>query len=229
MTILKEILKSAAGIGLMFIIINGIVSNGQRKGKIMANLITGFFLMSLFAVCLLIDFNRKYFLRNIFFLGFSFIYMLIYLLYHSRLDFFSSNRNRESRLYFKEYLYIVYRNNNNLYGLKGKTGYYHGLSVFASKRSFHEDIITRINRKYTVEPDGDFIKTGEIILYDKKKIFHCFLINARSVGPLLETMDIRCVDGYSMEEFDRDIIFRLIINDKFVITKGENNEGATDN
>ena len=70
-------------------------------------------------------------------------------------------------------------------------------------------------------PPGEINRLGKITIKNRKAIYHCFYAKIPAVIDLNGFEEINVYDAaqYPMKELDKEIIYRVIINEKFDIEK----------
>jgi hypothetical protein len=124
------------------------------------------------------------------------------------------------KYYFTDYLYIVYRYENDICLLKKKDKYC-GLIFKIKAGEFHDSFIYKQNRKLGINSRIDSKKIGKVTFREKRKTYHCYQIR------LFEEQTIErleCVNAYQlvnmpMDEFDREILYRMILGEPFDLDK----------
>ncbi|MGB3997372.1 MAG: hypothetical protein WBL36_02780 [Bacilli bacterium] len=228
MDIIYPIIKSALGMGLIFFILNKAIKMLKIISKAWINISVGLLFAIVFGLSLLVDYrndNRDGLFFNIMFLAFALVFAISYALYYfiSRYgNIFASGRNLESKHYYRDFVYLVYRHGNLLYLKKDKSGFYGGVVSRAKKSRFLEDVIDDLIKETRVNiSPGEINRLGKITIKNRKAIYHCFYAKIPAVIDLNGFEEINVYDAaqYPMKELDKEIIYRVIINEKFDIEK----------
>jgi len=143
-----------------------------------------------------------------------------YFLLHMRGRPLITSKRTVSKYYFTDYLYIIYRHDNDIC-LEEKKEKYRGLVYKLKHGSFHESFIHNLNRKLQVKGRAEVEKVGKVTYRAKKKTYHCYQVR------LFENQEIKnlsCVNAYQlvnmpMDDFDKEILFRMIIGEYFTLDK----------
>ncbi|MCK9536567.1 MAG: hypothetical protein M0R05_03075 [Bacilli bacterium] len=228
MDIAQEVLKCAIGIGLVFFILNSAIKTSKTKNKVWINLIVGLFLTSVFTIAFFVDYHDEPILNslsNLLFIGFSFLYALSCSLYYFIIGYgnpFTSSRQLESKFYYQEFLYLLYRNGNDLYLKKDKNGNYSGIVVKGKKTRFLEDILNDTNKQMQLNVTSDNVtKIGKLTIKNQKEIYHCFSIEISTISDNkgLEKINAYQALNYQMTQLDKEILYRMIIKNNFDIER----------
>lgn len=228
MDIANTVLKGALGAGLIFFILNNVIKRLKTKTKAWINVGVGVALSGLFGLALVVDFpesGRDARLFNITFMASVFTIALSYALYYfiSGYGFaFARTRDLESKFYYQEFVYLIFRHGNVFYLKKDKNGFYSGVVSKAKKSRFLEDVINELLQEMRVGISASAVtKVGKLTFREPKEIYHCFYAD----GPVIDGLEgFEEVNAYEaatlpMRELDKEIIFRIIIREKFDIEK----------
>lgn len=225
------IVTAIAVIGLLFLIFNNIITTYNYKKRAIYNLIFGLVLTLIFATSYILDyFVFKKVLDKIIY--FSFILVSVFYTSFLCSKYFRKGKmlrqNISGRvktvLDKKEYLYIVYAHENEVYLEKEK---HHGIVYKMDNRDFHDEVIKKLNNKYNVSCFEENIeKIGEYTIKDKKDIiYHCYYIgiNDKMVNDEYVSFDKKDVIRLDFEHIDRQIIFRILLREFFDVVVEKNN------
>ncbi|HBP25715.1 MAG TPA: hypothetical protein DD618_02025 [Acholeplasmatales bacterium] len=219
------IAASVLGIGLFYFILNRALSPLRHKTRGLINLIAGLIMTGGFVWAFVSDYqggNIFEYPTHLFFLGASFLYSVsisLYLLLY-RAALFSKNKVT-SKSYYQEYLYVIGRNGQDLYLFEDKQKY-HGLLLKLKKTDFHDEVIRNFERKNNlcVIKEEEVVR-GKITFPKQKKMYHCYMFTIKEGNVLTKA---KLVPGlrlgeYQIDDFDREIILRLMLNEPFDIEK----------
>ncbi len=224
MIYLREAASAVLGLGLIFFIVNGIITTMNPKIRGLIHLIIGLFLTIVFSLAFYLD-NYVYLeayspFTYIVFGGSSLLYTIII----PTTLFIKGNREgfsfkRKKLIYTtqkKEHLYLVYKHGTQIF-LKDKKG----IILHMKKTSFIDQMIEDYNRKLKLNVPEELIKKyGVVTITGKKKeIYYCYLID---INTDLNDFGITGYDKYELihmdfEYFDKQIIFRLMLEEEFNI------------
>lgn len=124
-----------------------------------------------------------------------------------------------SKVHYREFLYLVFEYKNE-YLLKKHKEHYSGLNIRLKKGSFHDEEINSLLRKY----DSMYAKVklyGEYVDNKKKEIYYAYLINLNKAFDMkkFEWFNFSKIRFLEMHDFDKELIYRLLIKEKFNIEK----------
>jgi len=227
MKYVQEVLSAVLGVGLFFFILNNAIKNVRYKIKGFLNLGIGLLIALSFTIALLIDYEPgkhwfayyKYFLfilvALIYGVGFAYYY-----LWHMRGRPLIQSKKTISKYYFTDYLYIIFRHENDIC-LEYKNEKYRGLVFKLKSGEFHEPFIQNMNRKYGITGRAEIEKIGKATFKSERKTYHCYQVTYFNEE---ELKDLRCVNAYQlvnmpMDDFDKEILFRIIIGEPFNLDK----------
>ena len=96
-----------------------------------------------------------------------------------------------------------------------------GFGLQIEARIFPQSFIHNLNRKLQVKGRAEVEKVGKVTYRAKKKTYHCYQVR------LFENQEIKnlsCVNAYQlvnmpMDDFDKEILFRMIIGEYFTLDK----------
>jgi hypothetical protein len=220
-----QILTAVLSIGLVFFIINGATKNTRYKTRGMVFLSLGFLISGVFIFAFFRDYKGgnwfSYYKYYLFILmpliyGISFAY---YYCIHMRGRQIIKKRNL-NKYYFTDYLYIIYRYGNDIC-LEKKKDKYQGLVYRLKSGDFHDSFIHNLNRRLKITVRYDINKIGKVTYKSKRRTLYCYEIK------LLEKQDIsrlECINAYQlvnmpMAEFDKEILYRLVLGEPFDLDK----------
>lgn len=221
-----RILSPILGIGLIFFILNNALKNIRYKRRGITHLMLGFFLAGVFLFAFFRDYKGgpwiNYYQYYLFILaplvyGVSFAY---YYLIHMRGRSIIRKKKNLSKYYFKDYLYLIYRYENDICLVKKKEKY-RGLIFKLKHGELHDSFIYNQNRKLGINCRIDAKRIGKVTYKEQRRTYHCYQVS------LLEEQTIErleCVNAYQlvnmpMDEFDKEILYRMIIGEPFDLDK----------
>lgn len=125
-----------------------------------------------------------------------------------------------SKYYFTEYLYIIYRHENDIC-LKNRKEKYHGLVYRLKNNEYHDSFIHKLNQRLKVTGKIEINKLGKVTYKSKRKTYFCYEI---TVYDSQEIKNLESVNAYQLvnlplEQFDKEILYRLILREPFDIDK----------
>ena len=222
MIYIREAAGAVLGLGLLFFIINGMITTINPKIRGAIHLTIGLIFTILFVLAYFLD-NYVYLIFYhpriyIMFAGSSLLYTIII---PTRL-FLKGNREGFSFkgkkiIYYNdknEYIYLVYKHGTQVF-LKDKKG----IVLKMKKRSFADQMIEKCNRKYKLTVPEELIKKyGIVTITNKKKeVYHCYIID---INTDLNDFGFTNYNKYELVHMDfayldKQIIFRLMIEEEF--------------
>ncbi|MGD9604820.1 MAG: hypothetical protein AB7V00_01530 [Bacilli bacterium] len=215
-----DLAGSILGIGLLFFIVNRIIRYVKNTIRAWINIIMGLSLAMIFTIAYLLDYNRETLALNIayfFYIGASILYgiigMMVFILQKR------SFTKPTSKIYFQEYLYLLYRNQDNLLLFPKKSNKASGYFKKLKKTDFHDDIIKQLNDKWGLK--AHIINQGKIILHKEKQIYHGYLLyvdESKNIGKF-SFISNKEPNLWPVGEFERELMLRLNLLDPFKIEK----------
>lgn len=224
MQIAYEVISIVLGLGLVFFLLNKALKNTNYKVKGFTNITVGIILAIIFGIALWFDYRGgniitlyyPYFLFIITTLAFGIGYGYNYLIYKRGRS--PLRKKTISKYYFTDYIYMFYRYDNIIY-LQNKKNKYFGLSFKLKPTDYHDSFIMDVNKKYNINSQINVQKIGKLTSKEKRKIYHCYVVN------LFDDLDIKNLEkvnaykltDYQMDDFDKNLMFRMILRDQFDI------------
>lgn len=224
------IIAPIAILGLLFLILNGIISSCvfNYKKRAFINLVFGLVFLVGFIIMYVLDKKYEPLYKPIVY----FLFMLTTVFYTSVLFislFIKGKRNRQKLfgrvktiLDKKEYLYLVCKYEDDIYLEKEK---HHGFVIKLGSKDFHDDKIITFFRKYSLNiTDENFIKIGEYCLKPKKGkdiLYHCYLVKLPESLNILDysPFNKREIINLDFDSLDKQIIFRILLQENFKIER----------
>ncbi|MDD3106614.1 MAG: hypothetical protein PHP65_02265 [Bacilli bacterium] len=215
-----DLLGAILGIGLLFVIVNRAIIFVKNKIRAIVNLLLGFGLGALFLLAFLRDYDGgslKLYLGHLFYLSSSVLYGSIFAWVIFFYRFGYSKVKTTSKVYFTEYLYLLYRNEKQvLLFPKGKKQA-QGKTIKLKKTDFHDEIIHHLEEKYHLVTH--LVNQGKVILQDKKQIYYCSLYYVESANDVFVAYDNHNPDAWPVSEFEKELMLRLNLLEPFTIEK----------
>lgn len=222
------VLAAIASSGLLFLILNGIINTANFKKRALINFIFGGVLTTLYTVVFILDKQTTTIYTDLEYLSFI-LSSLLYTLIISISQYIKGVNKRQrftdkykTVLDKKEYLYLLYRFENNVYLEKEN---HSGIVIKLGKRDFHDEKIIGESRKYSlIINEDDFEKIGEYIVKNKKgkdDVYHCYLVTLKEELKSMEYIpfDKKEIVNLDFSSIDRQIIFRILLQEKFKVEK----------
>jgi len=124
---------------------------------------------------------------------------------------------RVSKVHYKEFLYILFEHNEE-YLLRKENEMYSGMNIGLKKDKFHDDVIKSLLNKYNVTAK-EIIKYGKYTIKNKKEIYHVYQISINEQLQLknYELVHYSKIMYLNLSDLDKELIFRVILNEKFDI------------
>ncbi|NLD27133.1 MAG: hypothetical protein GX661_07215 [Acholeplasmataceae bacterium] len=225
MNVIYEIFSAILILGLLFYILNEALKNLKYKIRGLINLIVSLVLSVAVGVTLWLDYRGGSLLQYYYyfvFIGVALIYGFAYAYYQLKYVRRTSRLNKRiiSKYYFTDYLYVVYRFENNFYLQKNKDKY-QGIVLKLGKSDFHDSMLLNLNKRLQISKRFDINKVGKYTERLKRKVYYCYVID------LLEQEDIsglEMINAYNLinvnqNDFDKEILYRIILGEVFDIEK----------
>ena len=223
MIYLREAASAVLGLGLLFFIVNGIITTINPKIRGAIHLTIGLVLTILFVLAYFLDnyiYTTPYYPLRIYimFAGSSLLYTIIIpttLFVKGNREGFSFKRKKLIYTTNKnEFLYLVYKQGTQVF-LKNKKG----IVLKIKKTSFVDQMIEKCNQKYKLTIPEELIKKYGIVTITskKKEVYHCYVID---VPTDLKDFGFTDYNKYELvhmdfDYLDKQIIFRLMIEEEF--------------
>ena len=220
-----QVIASIATLGLIYLIINRIMRNLKHFTKSVINLGIGVILGGVIYLAYYLDTKNnmslepKYYLLFFFgSIGWGLVCFVFYLIkaMTERGTFHRGHIKSEKK---KEYLYVVFNRGLDVYLEKGKLK---GIIIKIKEKDFHDEKILSLAKSYAVLTNSDNIKKiGEaIIIGDVNTVYHCYnvkLIDEVKESSHLDKIDKRNITSIDFDKLDKQIIFRTLLEENFVI------------
>jgi hypothetical protein len=225
MNLVTEILAAVFGIGLLYYIINGALKNIRYLTRGIVNLTVAFFLAGVFSFALWRDYRGDAWLNYYIY----FVFISVSLIYGAAYGYYLLRYVRGSRrlskrviskYYFTDYLYVVYRYENNIY-LQKKKDKFQGLVFRLKKTDYHDSYLHSLNNKLKITGRTDIYKIGKITDLRKRKVYFCYVI---TLFEKQEIINLESINAYQLinvnqDDFDKEILYRIILGEHFDIEK----------
>lgn len=230
------IVASLAIIGVLFLILNGIVSTYNYKKRAVIMLIFGLVLTLIFTSVYIIDLklqeniNVDYITPNkltyFSLIGVSLLYTIIlFIHFYKKGKYLRQNFSGRVKTILdkKEYLYLLYRYQDNLYLEKEK---HSGFIYKLGSKDFHDDVILKVASKFkTVVKADNMERIGTYTIKgEKDNVYYCYLITCDEKVDSKDYLafDRRKVINLDFSNLDRQIIFRMLLREGFDVVVEEN-------
>ncbi|HEY8395843.1 MAG TPA: hypothetical protein VIK96_03605 [Bacilli bacterium] len=227
MKYIYDILSAVLGIGLVFFILNGAINNVRYKRRGIINLCVGFLLSAAFVVAFIFDYKEgehwltyyNYYLFILMPLVYGII-LAYYFMLHMRGRPLIMSKKNISKYYFTDYLYVIYRYENDIC-LEQKNEKYRGIVCKIKGGEFHETCIHNLNRKFDIKGRIEIDKIGKVTYKTERKTYHCYQIRLSEPQAIkrLQAVNAYQLVNMPMGDFDKEILFRLIVGERFDIDK----------
>jgi hypothetical protein len=225
MNLIYEIVSAILILGLIFYILNEALKSLKFKTRGMINLFVGLGLSAAFGITLWLDYRGDTLLNYYYyfiFIGVALIYGLAYAYYLIKFVRRTSRLNKRiiSKYYFSDHLYVVYRFENNYY-LQKKKDKYQGLILKLGKSDFHDSLLQSLNKRLQVAVRCDIYKAGKYTLLTRRQAYYCYVINLLEQQDLpgLEMINAYQLINVNQDDFDKEILYRIILGEIFDIEK----------
>ena len=235
------------GLGFIYFVIIRLFNNFNNIKKALVALVVGIVLTLIIVIGILIDnYNLQFNLKNLWYYSFLIVNILMMITIPTVLYFVGKSRHQQFRNYHikivkekqkviptikekEEYVYYVFKCKDH-YLLKKKmldsNEIYYSETVKLNKILFHDEMIKELINKYNLcefNPDNVLSanQIGEALVKGKKdKHYYCYLIELNDKVKSLEDYEmISAYDlfRYNMEDFDKKILFHMILKETFKI------------
>lgn len=244
---LKTAGAAVIGLGFIYFVIIRLCTNFNHLKKALVALIVGIVQTLIIVIAIILDgFNYPFDLTHLWYYAFLIISVLFMIIIPIIFLAIGKSRHQQFRNYHlkikkqkekvaptikdkDEYVYYVFKCKEH-YLLKSKV--VEGNKVYYSEQErlnkiiFHDEMINNLISKYQLnffnkENVIGINQIGEVLVKAKKdKHFYCYLIEIEeSVDTLNEYEMISAYDlfRYNMEDFDKQILFHMILKEKFKI------------
>ena len=232
MELFEQIASKIVSMLLIYLLIHRALSNVRHRTRSLIIFIVGVFLGGAFLVAYKLDldsdtmFNKYdyfiYIMINFSFAIFSIIYTFTKYRKNQFLEYSNDKRRYSesiSRVHYKKFLYLVFEYKNE-YLLTKRKETYSGMNIELKKGKFHDIEINFILKRYGV--DGSTVTLyGEYVDTKKKEIYYAYLINLNKSIEIkkYESVYYSKIRFLEMSDFDKEIVYRILIKDKFEIEK----------
>lgn len=218
---LIKILAAILTIALLFLIINRAFRNLKYFNRSVINLGLTVVLGGVIYLAYYFDLKNKMYLAPVYYLtmffsvvgvGLTFFVFLIIKVLTNK-TFVRGKIIKEEKV--NKYLYIVYTKGLDVYLLNGR-----GIIKKIGKNYLYDELINEVNKEYGIVTSSDYIKRiGEVTISDKvNTIYYCYLVKVfDEVDSKLEKIDKRALTSYDFKYLDKQIIFRTLLEEEFVI------------
>lgn len=218
------------GVGALFIlaiimiVVNGAFRNKSSRAKAIAynSFTLGYAL--LFLIAYIVDLNNKHSYPNRYYLYFIITGLLFFAFFgvpsvFKKRNAFKPLKENKKMIYTympkEEYLYIVFKENNNIYLNNENKGY-----VYKMKKSeFTDEVIESILKKFNITPKYDVDRIGMLTVKEDKKdlVYYCYLIETTDKVSIDEFNSVNIYEFANLEILDLDkyIILNCLRNEKF--------------
>ncbi len=219
----KFIVANILLFGLIYLIFNRAIGNLRLRRRWLLNLIFGLFLTSLFVIAFFIDYQKDALIlyRNyLIYSSINFVYTIGITVYYL-IIIFGNPFDRKivtSKVYYQEYIYLVYHYQKDYYLVK-KKHFYQGVIIKLKKTDFQDDVIKKLIKQKNISTYGEPTKIGQLTVNENKQIYYCYIIDLQET---LHAKKFEAINGYqiqylNLKPLDKNIIYRIIIRDPFEI------------
>ena len=229
------IVASLAIMGVLFLIVNGIISTYNYKKRAVIVLIFGLILTLVFSSVYIIDLKLQenididYITPNkmtyFSLIGASLLYTLIlFIHFFKKGKYLRQNLTGRVKTILdkKEYLYLLYRYQDEIYLKKESNS---GVVYKLGSKDFHDEVILKFANKFrTVVKVDNIEKIGEYTIKGKKdNVYYCYLITCDEKIESKDYLpfDRREVIKLDFTDLDRQIIFRILLREEFDVVVEE--------
>lgn len=232
MDIFEEVIKKIIFMAIIYLIINRALDNLSHRKKAVIIFFIGLTISGIFYLAYYLDFKNGQMAPEVYYLSYIGINLVIAfgtLIYNfikykkNKFDRYKYNRRTKieptSKVHFKEYLYLVFEYKNE-YLFKKRKEIHSGLNFRLKKESFHDEEINSILRKHGAD-ESVFNLVGKYTNNKTKEIHHVYLINLNVEINIrgCEFVQYSKVRFLEMNDFDKEIVYRVLIKEKFDIEK----------
>lgn len=228
MEYIKSVGSSILVLGLIFFIFNRAIETSNYKRKAYYNLIFGIFILLILIAGFIYDLT-KYSINQLPLTYFSFPSVLILLTtYQFISNFVKANKYHHNFSTFKNnipkevnYLYILYKYEDFFLLSKIESNYTGNITKFDKKVFFHDEMIDILIKRFNLDVFSKEL-IGTLRQNDKRNTnYYCYLIELNKLNGVeslnqINKYDITKID---MLPFDKNLIFRILVKDKFDIRK----------
>lgn len=234
------------GLGFIHFVVLRLCNNINNVKRALVSLIVGIVETIIIVVGILVDNYKLPFFENLYYYAFLIVSILLMIVVPIVNFAIGKSRHQQFRNYHikivnekkkekptirdkEEYVYYIFKYNDYIL-LKKKVNdgknYYYGEVVKLDKIIFHDEMIKEIINKYKLEEYNednviDAKQIGEALKVGKKdKHYYCYMIEINDMVSALEEFELVSVYDlfrYNLEDFDKQIIFNLILREPFKI------------
>lgn len=232
MDIYQEIASKVVTMLLIYLILNRALSNIRHRKRALIVFIVGVLLGGAFLLAYKLDLDSdtmfdKY--DYLTYIAINFVFAILSIIYtftryrHNEFLKYNNDKTRYSeaisRVHYKKYLYLVFEYKNE-YLLRKHKETYSGMNIDLKKGNFHDVEINSVLKRYGVE-ESNVTLYGEYADTTKKEIYYAYLINLNKSIEIkkYESVYYSKIRFLEMSDFDKEIIYRILIKDKFEIEK----------
>ncbi len=236
---LKIFIAAILMLGLIFFIGNRAIRVENKKRKalyigIFGLVISNFFFIGYFIEKEVLDDNLAsqvdldFFMVGIILTIFFVVYYVI-VGFSRRYQFSSFKAPKEKQVPTiknkQQHLYIVFRYNNSfiLREIKEKDEYVHyaGLEIkFPNKEYFHDEFSKKVLSDMKINI-GNMFQIGTATVHEKKdQVYYCYIVDINELLPNMDgykEIQITELIKYQMNDFDKSILYRIILRETFDI------------
>lgn len=225
MEIYDLIISKMLIMGLIYFIFNNALGRMKYKIKSIIILVFGIALAIGFYFAYRYDLihemyadKEDYFIYVIINIVYSLCFFIYYILIKNPYAMKFSHKTT-SKVYYKDYLYIVFKHEDN-YLLTKKKEMYSGLNFPIKRTEFHDDVISKIINEAKIS-NYQIEKIGTYKMTLKKEIHTIYLIDLFENIIYKDFIQInkKEIMNLPMDNFDKEIIFRIIIGESINIEK----------
>lgn len=232
MNIYDDIISKVIVMILVYLILNRALGNLRYRLSALIVFIFGIVLGSIFIIAYILDLEAGV-VRNqydyLVYIITNFVFAIASIIYaftrYRKNDFvkynYNQTRNYEptSKVHYKKFLYLVFEYKNEYLFKKHKENY-SGVNIALKKGNFHDVEINKLLKQHSAE-NSKVTLYGEYTDTQKKEIYYVYLINLdKSISikkhEFIYYSKIRFIE---MENFDKELVYRVLIKEKFNIEK----------
>lgn len=231
MDIIQSVVSKVAIMLLIYLIINRALSNLRKRKKAFIIFLVGIFLSGIFLIVYFIDKQNptKSYSDYVYFTYIitNFVFAIFYLIYgltlYRKNEFINYNFSKRkdfvptSRVHYKKFLYLVFEYKNE-YLFKKHKETYSGTNFRLKKGEFHDVEIGALLKKFGAQ-NSKVTEYGEYTNTKTKEIYYIYLINLDKEINIKnhEFVFYSKIRFLEMSDFDKGIIYRVLINERIDI------------
>ena len=234
------------GLGFIHFVVLRLCSNINNVKRALVSLIVGAIETIVIVIGILADNYRLPFFDNLYYYAFLIVSVLLMIVVPIINFAIGKSRHQQFRNYHikivkekqkekptirdkEEYVYYIFKYNDYVLLKKkvnGGKNYYYGESIKLDKIIFHDEMVNEIINKYKLEEYNEenvisANQIGEALKVGKKdKHYYCYMIEINDLVSALgefELVSVYELFRYDLEDFDKQIIFNLILREPFKI------------